>query len=80
MRNLENSFYFSYIFNSFLFFCCFKRCSKEKLLTIAACIFENFGTVNGDEENGFNENGMFNEVSEHENGTNNNDDGCRYVN
>ena len=64
-------------------------CSKEKLLTIAACIFENFGSSisssGEDDENGFGENGIFAEHahSEQENNNNNNgttDDGCRYVN
>jgi len=60
-------------FNSLFFL----RCSKEKLLTIAACIFENFGSSDGDDENGFNESSVFNEISE-ENGVNG-DNGCRYV-
>jgi len=64
-------------------------CSKEKLLTIAACIFENFGSSisssGDDDENGFGENEIFAEHahSEQENNNNNNgttDDGCRYVN
>jgi hypothetical protein len=60
-------------------------CSKEKLLTIAACIFENFGSSisssGDDEENGFGENGIFAEHvnSEQENNNGTTDDGCRYV-
>ena len=50
-------------------------CSREKLLSIAACIFQNFGS---DESDGIG-NGLFNETTEHSTENEANDDGCRYV-